>query len=101
MAESSHGVPWCLWRDTHSASKFEGGFFYCQAGRCVKIAKKCYMVYIYMVSKSIFTSARRHFFQGVYAKLNAVFASRCFFNFKYNFFTVNIMYMVQLIFLYC
>ena len=32
----------------------------------------------YMVSKPIFTSARRHFFQGAYAKLNPVFASRCF-----------------------
>ena len=47
----------------------------------------------YMVSKPIFTSARRHFFQGAYAKLNPVFASRCCLNFKYTFFTVNIMYM--------
>ena len=25
MVESSYGVPGCLWRDMHSASKFEGG----------------------------------------------------------------------------
>ena len=46
----------------------------------------------YMVSKPIFTSARRHFFRGAYAKINPVFASRRFFNFKYTFFTVNVIY---------